>query len=331
MTTYITRRLLFGVLLIILSTIVSFTILELSPGERGAVDDPRLSQAYIDQIKATRGQNEPAVKRFLNWLGVTKPANLPNWKGLLQGSLGESDMYQQPVNDVIASRIGATLILNLLALLLTWLVAIPLGTYAAVKQHKWADRILGVLSFTGMSLPGFFFALVLLWLFASRVHWLPPGGLREYDHDTLSTWEAFLDYARHLIVPVIVLTFAALASLQRITRGNMLEVLRQQYVTTARAKGLDEKKVIYKHALRNALNPLVTLLGFQFAALFGGAALLENVINYPGMGKLILDALRAKDEPLVMATFLIGSIMLVLGNLFAEILLAWVDPRVSYE
>ena len=139
-----------------------------------------------------------------------------------------------------------------------------------------------------------------------------------------------LDYLHHLIVPVIVLAFGALAGLQRVTRGNMLETLRQQYVVTARAKGLGERKVIFKHALRNAINPLVTLLGFEFAALFGGAALLEIVINYPGMGQLVLDALRAQDQRLVMAVFLIGSIMLVLGNLLAEILLAWVDPRIAY-
>ena len=139
-----------------------------------------------------------------------------------------------------------------------------------------------------------------------------------------------LDYAHHLIVPVVVLAFGALAELQRISRGNMLEVLRMQYVTTARAKGLSEKKVIYKHALRNAVNPLVTILGFEFAALFGGAALMEIIINYPGMGVLLLEALRGKDQPLVLSLFLIGSVMLVIGNLLSEILLAIVDPRVSY-
>ena len=133
-----------------------------------------------------------------------------------------------------------------------------------------------------------------------------------------------------LILPVTVLAFGALAELQRITRGNMLETLRLQYVTTARAKGLSETKVIYKHALRNAVNPLITILGFEFAALFGGAALMEIVINYPGMGVLLLEGLRSKDQPLVMSLFLVASVMLVLGNLFAELLLALVDPRVSY-
>jgi peptide/nickel transport system permease protein len=212
----------------------------------------------------------------------------------------------------------------------TWAVAIPLGIWAAVRQYKWPDRVLSALSFTGMSLPSFFLALLALWIFCSKLGWLPPGGLRSIDHDEMTFWGRMGDYALHLIVPVIVLTFGALAGLQRVTRGNMLEVLREQYVTTARAKGASETRVVYKHALRNAVNPLVTLLGYEFAGLFSGAALLEIVINYPGMGQLILEALRAKDQSLVMSTFLIGSVMLVLGNLIGDLLLAWVDPRVSY-
>jgi peptide/nickel transport system permease protein len=332
MTTYVVRRLLFGVILIFLSTVVSFAILKASPGEAGALElDPRLSQEYIDQQKALFGLDQHPVKQYLNWLGVSRLLGTGERPGLLQGDLGLSISYKQPVARVIKPRLSATLALNLIALALTWLVALPLGTYAAIHQHKWGDRILGILSFAGMSMPGFFMALVLLWLFASKVHWLPAGGLKDLDHDKMDFGGRVADYARHMIVPLLVLTFGALAGLQRITRGNMLEVLRQQYITTARAKGLSEKKVIYKHALRNAVNPLVTLLGFQFAALFGGAALLEIVINFPGMGQLILEALRSKDQALVMAAFLLGSIMLVLGNLLAEIALAWVDPRVSYS
>jgi peptide/nickel transport system permease protein len=330
MTTYIVRRLLFGVILIFLSTIVSFTILKLSPGEQVVVEDPRVSREYIEQQKRIRGLDQPAWKQYANWLGVawffdrTKP-------GLLQGDLGSSFKYDQPVTRVIQPRLKATLSLNLLALGFTWLLAIPLGTYAAVRQYALPDKTVTVLSFIGMSLPGFFLAFVLLWLFASKVQWLPPGGLRDQlRHDQMTTWEQFLDYAHHLIVPVIVLTFGALASLQRITRANMLETLRQQYITTARAKGLSERKVIFKHALRNAINPLVTLLGFEFAALFGGAALLEVVLNYPGMGQLLLEALFAKDQDVVMSVFVIGSIMLVLGNLLGDVLLAWVDPRISH-
>lgn len=332
MTAYIIRRLLFGVLLIFLSTIVSFTILKASPGTAvSGTFDPRLSKEFRDQQMRLLGLDRHPVRQYLDWLGVSWFLGDRDREGLLQGNLGMSFQYKQPVANLIRSRLPATLVLNVSALLFTWLVALPLGIYAAVKHYKWPDKLLSAVSFGGMSLPGFFMALVLLWLFASRYQWLPPGGLRDpVNHDRLSSWGKLLDYAHHLILPVTVLAFGALAELQRITRGNMLETLRLQYVTTARAKGLSETRVIYKHALRNAVNPLITILGFEFAALFGGAALMEIVINYPGMGVLLLEGLRSKDQPLVMSLFLIASVMLVLGNLISELLLALVDPRVSY-
>jgi peptide/nickel transport system permease protein len=364
MRSYLIRRLLFAVVLVFISTIISFTILKLSPGQAGPdITNPRLSKEYIAEQQRLFGLDRSPVSQYLSWLGVLKLIGKDDRGGLLQGDLGLSIQYKQPVATVIKSRLWATLMLNIVTIFFTWTIAIPLGIWAAViksrlwatlmlnivtifftwtiaiplgiwaavRQYKWPDKVLSLLGFTGMSMPGFFMALVILWLLASKTHVLPPGGLASIDHDKLSFAGRMADYARHLAVPVLVLTFGALAGLQRFTRGNMLEVLREQYITTARAKGLNENRVIYKHALRNAVNPLVTMLGFEFAGLFGGAALLENVINYPGMGQLILEALRAKDQCLVMSTFLIGSIMLVLGNLLAEILLAWVDPRVSYS
>ena len=332
MTAFIIRRLLFGIVLVFLASVLSFTILKLSPGQAVTGDfDPRLSKEYRDQQMRSMGLDRHPVRQYLDWLGVTVPVNSETRAGLLQGNLGQSFQYKQPVSKIVGSRIGATLTLNFAALLFTWLIAIPLGIYAAVHHHRWADKILSTVSFAGMSLPGFFLALLLLWIFASKFRFLPSGGLRDpVNHDAFTTWGKLLDYAHHLIVPVVVLAFGALAELQRISRGNMLEVLRMQYITTARAKGLSERKVVYKHALRNAVNPLVTILGFEFAALFGGAALMEIIINYPGMGMLLLESLRAKDQPLVMSLFLIGSVMLVVGNLLSEILLAMVDPRVTY-
>ena len=332
MKTYIIRRLLFASVLVFLSTIIAFTILKLSPGQPGREDfDPRLSKEYIEAQKRLFGLDRHPVMQYLTWLGVARLFDSSETSGLLQGNLGLSIKYKQPVADVIWPRLQATLILNVVTLLFTWLVALPLGIWAAMRQYKWPDKTLSLLSFMGMSTPGFFMALLLLCLFASKVQWLPTGGLTSLDHESMSFTGQLLDYLWHLIVPVVVLTFGALAGLQRLMRGNMLEVLRMQYVTTARAKGLPEGKVIYKHALRNAINPLVTILGFEFAGLFAGAALLENVINYPGIGQLMLEALRAKDQAVVMTVFLIGSIMLVLGNLLADVLLAVVDPRVSYE
>jgi peptide/nickel transport system permease protein len=332
MINYVIRRLLFGVVLVFLSTIVSFAILKASPGKAIATEDPRLSKEYLLAQERIFGLDRPPLQQYLNWMGLRWFVTFnPEDKGLLQGVLGMSIKYKQPVGTIILSRLNASLLLNISTLVLTWLVAVPLGIYAAVHHYRWGDKLVSLLSFVGMSLPTFFMALLLLWIFAGELGWLPPGGLTSLDHDAMSWPQRMLDYGIHLIVPVIVLTFNALAGLQRVMRGNMLETLRQQYVVTARAKGLPENRVLYKHALRNAINPMITLLGFEFAGLFGGAALLENVINYPGMGQLILEALRAKDQALVMATFLIGSIVLVLGNLMAELMLAFVDPRVRYD
>jgi peptide/nickel transport system permease protein len=219
------------------------------------------------------------------------------------------------------------------ALIFTWLIALPLGIYSAVKQYSIGDRILSFISYFGMSLPGFFLALLLLFavyslsnipLFAA----IPIGGMVSPNHDQMNWYAKIVDYALHLIIPVIVLTVGALASLQRIARGNMLEELRKQYITTARAKGLPENQVIYKHALRNAINPLITLFGFSFSELLSGAALLEIIINWPGLGSLMLEAVRSQDTFLVMGSMLMGGIMLIVGNLIADILLVVVDPRV---
>jgi peptide/nickel transport system permease protein len=330
MTAYVIRRLGFGAVLIFLSTILSFVIIKASPGQSIVVDDPRVSRQYIEEQARRFGLDQPAWKQYCNWLGLTWFFDHKN-TGVIEGDLGRSIKYDQSVSIVLPPRLKATLTLNIISLLFTWMVAIPLGAYAAVKQYRLPDQLITIMSFIGMSLPGFFLGLVLLWLFASKVQWLPPGGLRDaLRHDQMTGTGQVLDYLWHLIVPVTVLVFGALASLQRISRGNMLETLGQQYVTTARAKGLSEPKVILKHALRNAVNPLVTMLGFEFAALFGGAALLEVVLNYPGMGQILLEALYAKDQELVMSVFLIGSVMLVLGNLLGDVLLAWVDPRIRY-
>jgi peptide/nickel transport system permease protein len=331
MTAYIIRRLLFGVALVILSTIVSFIIIRFSPGMMIVTDDPSVSQKYIDDLLRSFGQDKPAWRQYLNWTGIAWFYDRNESRGVLEGELGQSAKYGKPVSSVLKGRLQATLVLNLFTIVLTWLIAVPLGTYAAARQYQWPDKLITVFSFIGMSLPGFFLGLLILWIFASRVHWLPPGGLRDpLAHDGMSVLRGGLDYLHHLIVPVVVLTFGALAGLQRIARANMVETLGQQYIVTARAKGLSESTILIKHALRNAINPLITLLGFEFAAMFGGAALLENVINYPGMGQLLLEALTTKDQYLVMSIFVLGSIMLVVGNLIGEILLACVDPRISH-
>ena len=210
---------------------------------------------------------------------------------------------------------------------MTWLVGIPLGILAAIKKETAFDRALTVISSIGMAIPSFFFAILLL-IFAVKTGWFPVGGLTSYNFNELSLIGKFLDLSKHLVLPTVVLFTISLSGLQRQMRANMLEVLDSDYVKFARAKGLSEFKVIFKHALRNAINPMITLLGFEFAGLLSGAALTEYVFQYPGLGRLILEAVMKSDINLIMASLMMGTIMLILGNLIADILLMLTDPRV---
>jgi peptide/nickel transport system permease protein len=252
---------------------------------------------------------------------------------LLHFDLGYSFSRDAPVANVIGERLFNTFLLSFFSILFTWLIAVPLGVYAAVRQYSIGDRIMSFISYFGMSLPTFFLALVLMFIvFQFRdipvIGAIPIGGMISSGYENMSFIQKMGDRAAHLVLPVFVLTISALAGLQRISRGNMLEELRKQYITTARAKGLPENKVVYKHALRNSINPLITLFGLEFSALLSGAALLENVINWPGLGKLMLEAVRSQDTFLVMGSMLMGGIMLIVGNVIADILLAIADPRV---
>jgi peptide/nickel transport system permease protein len=322
MTAYVIRRLLLSVVLLLAASLMAFLILKAAPGDYFATlqADPRIPQEYVEQLRRQYGLDKPVYVQYGMWL-----------VNAVQGDLGHSFAYKQPVSTVIGTRLLNTLILNIFAVLFTWMVAVPIGIYAAVRQYSFKDKVLSGISFVGMSLPNFFSGLILLYLFASVLDVLPPGGMYSVGYEKLSPIGKVLDIAKHLVIPVIVLALTAMASLQRITRGNMLEVLGQQYIRTARAKGLSESRVIYRHALRNALNPLITIFGYEFGALLSGSALLEIILDYPGLGSLMYTAVRSQDQFLVMGGFMMGAIMLLVGNLIAELLLAWVDPRISYS
>jgi peptide/nickel transport system permease protein len=222
---------------------------------------------------------------------------------------------------------GNTLLLSLASFLLTWLVAIPLGIWAALNRGKVADLVIQVVSYVFLSLPGFFVAMVLLF-WASQAQILPLGGMTSADFDRLGPLGKAFDIFKHLIIPTVAISLGSIAALQRIMRGNMLEELGKQYVLAARAKGLPEDRVIYVHALRNAVNPLITLLGYEFSGLLSGAALMEIITSWPGLGALMLTAVRSKDIYLVMASMMMGGVMFIVGNLIADILLAKADPRI---
>lgn len=322
MTAYITRRLLILLPLLVVMSFVAFMFIQLAPGDYFATlrMNPQISDETIARLQAQYHMDEPALVQYAFWL-----------RNLLKLDLGYSISQKQPVTSVIGSRLFNTLLLSVSAILLTWLVAIPIGIYCAVHQYSLSDKFFSGLAFVGMSLPGFFLALLMLYFLGSEVGLLPIGGLKSSNYDQLSSLEKVVDVLSHLMIPTTVLAIGGLASLQRIMRGNMLEVLRMQYITTARAKGLPENSVIYKHALRNAINPMVTIFGFELSTLLSGAALLEIVCGYPGLGQVMLEAVRSQDIFLVMGTMLIGGLLLVLGNLVADVLLAIVDPQVSYQ
>jgi ABC-type dipeptide/oligopeptide/nickel transport system permease component len=322
MTSYIIRRLLLSLVLLLVASFMAFMILKAAPGDYFAQlrADPRIPQDYVERVRQQYGLDKPVLVQYGTWLAKA-----------VRGDFGYSFAYKQPISDVIGTRVFNTLMLNVFAVLLTWVIAIPIGIYAAVRQYSLRDKVLSGISFVGMSLPSFFSGLILLYIFASVLGVLPPGGLHSVAYEQMSPGEKVVDLARHMVIPVVVLALAAMASLQRITRGNMLEVLGQHYIRTARAKGLSEHRVVYKHALRNALNPLITIFGYEFGALLSGSALLEIILDYPGLGSLIYTAVRSQDQFLVMGGFMMGATMLLLGNLLAELLLAWVDPRISYQ
>ena len=314
---YILKRILQVIPLLILVSLISFFIIRLSPVDPLAELrlNPSISQETLSKEMKRLKLDKPIYIQYASWA-----------KSFVQGDLGYTSAGEK-VSTKLKERIPNTLLLTSIVIFMTWIVGIPLGILAAIKKETAIDRILTVISSVGMAIPSFFFAILML-IFAVKTGWFPVGGLTSYDFNEMSFCGKIMDLSKHLILPVIVLFTISLSGLQRQMRANMLEVLDSDYVKFARAKGLSENKVIFKHALRNAINPMITLLGFEFAGLLSGAALTEYVFQFPGLGRLILEAVMKSDINLVMASLMMGTIMLILGNLIADILLMIADPRI---
>jgi len=302
-------------------TVMSFVIIQLSPGDFLAEIrlNPIVSQETVDRMRTNFGLDQPLHVQYLRWL-----------TNIVRGDFGYSFAYQVPVLWLVRSRLFNTLLLNIIALIVAWAIGIPIGIHAATHQYSWSDNLLSLFSYVGISTPTFFSGLLLLFV-AFKTGWLPIGGMTSLDYDLFPWYGKAFDVARHLVIPVMVLGVLAVAGLTRQMRANLLEVLRQDYVKTARAKGLAERVVVNKHAVRNAINPLITIFGFELGGLLSGSAILEVVIGWPGLGQLILDAVVRKDLYVVMGSLVIGGVTLVLGNLIADILLAYSDPRIRYD
>ena len=317
---YIFKRILQTIPLLIIVSLISFFIIRLSPVDPLAELrlNPSVSKETLEKETQRLGLDKPIIVQYGKWA-----------KSFIKGDLGITSNGEQ-VSTKLKERIPNTLLLTVVVIFLTWVVGIPLGILAALKWKTPFDRILTVLTSIGMAIPSFFFAVLLL-IFAVRTGWFPVGGLTSANFADMGLFSQVKDIAHHLFLPVTVLFTLSLAGLQRQMRANMLDVLDSDYVKFARAKGLNEFKVVYKHALRNAVNPLITLLGFEFAGLLSGAALTEYVFQYPGLGRLILEAVLKSDINLVMASLMMGAIMLILGNLIADILLIITDPRIRVK
>lgn len=317
---YILKRVMQALPLLLIVSILSFTMLKLAPIDPLAYlkANPAISAAAIKAEEQRLGLDKPPVIQYFIWLN-----------NLVRGDLGVSTTGGS-VFLLLIQRAGNTLVLSVLTIFFTWLIALPAGVWAAVHRGKWVDKTFGIITTIGMSMPTFLMALLLL-MAALYTRLLPIGGLTSPDFYERDLIGQAVDLARHLVIPVTVLTFIGLAGIQRQVRGNLLDVLRAEYVRTARAKGLPENRVIYRHALRNAINPLITLFGFEFASLLSGAALTETVLAYPGLGRLTLEAVLTKDMNLVMASLMLGSVMLIAGNLLADVLLKVVDPRIELK
>ena len=319
---FVLQRLLHLIPVLFGISLLTFLIMHLAPGDfMSQIEiNPQISPETIASMRERFGLDRPWPVQYALWL-----KNI-----FLKLDFGESFSRHQPVFQVLAPAAVNSLVLALAAALVTWLVALPLGILAAVKQNTWVDRTASLVAVLGISVPEVFLALLVLFM-AARTGWFPLGGMVSLDHDSLSWSGRVLDRLHHLILPALVLATVPLASRMRQMRASLLEVLRADYVTTARAKGLSESRVVLKHAVRNALNPLVTLFGYTLGGLLSGAFLVEVILSWPGLGRVTIDALLTRDLYLIMGSVLMASSVLVLGNLVADLLLLAVDPRVRSE
>lgn len=311
---YVFRRLLDLIpTLFVVATIV-FIITRLIPGNPAAVMlGPTASVEDIEKLTAQLGLNDPYIVQFLNYL-----------KGVIQGDLGMSLSYNQPVTSLIMERFPNTFILAMCALFIALIIGIPAGILAASKHNSLIDYTVMLISLIGVSMPIFWLGVMLVLYFSVNLGWLPATGMGNLE-------DGFIPFLKHLILPSIALATIPMATFARITRSSMLEVVSKEYIKTARSKGLKEYVVITKHAFKNALTPILTVLGMQISGLLGGAVLTETIFSWPGMGRLIVDAIEKRDFVVVQGTVLFIAIIFVLINLLVDILYKVVNPRVNYE
>lgn len=321
MFTYLLKRLLEMIPTLIGITLISFFIIQLAPGKPTDVLadlNPKMTPEARDRLEKYYGLDKPIHIQYVMWL-----------KRIVKLDFGDSfSTDRRPVWTKIKERMSITIVINSLALILIFIIAIPIGVSSAVRPYSLYDKITTVVVFIGFAIPTFWLALLLMILFGVNLHWLPVSGLKSMGYEGFSALNKIWDKISHLILPVLLEAFGGLAGYSRYMRSSMLEVVRQDYITTARAKGLAERKVIYKHALRNALLPVITLLGLSIPGLIGGSVIFESIFGIPGMGQLFYQAVTMRDYPVIMGILTIGAVLTLLGNLLADIGYAVADPRI---
>jgi len=318
---YLTKRVLLLIPLMLGITLITFSVIHIAPGEPVEMQmamNPKVGKEARERLKRFYGLDRPLHIQYLDWVGK-----------LARFDLGRSfSSDNRPVKDKIEERLPVTISLNVIALLLEFGLSIPIGILAATHRDTLLDRSITVFVFLGFAVPTFWLALLLMYFFGVRLNWLPISGLHSLGSDSFGTARYLWDMGRHLLLPISVASFGSLAGLSRYMRSSMLNVIGQDYITTARAKGLSERVVIYRHALRNALLPLITLAGFSIPGLIGGSVIFETIFAIPGMGQLFYQGVMSRDYPVVMGILVIGAFLTLMGNLVADICYAFADPRI---
>lgn len=319
MVLYIIKRIFHNIPVFFVITVISFLMIHIAPGSPiGQTLDPKVTPETIEQWERNYHLDKPYHVQYWLWL-----------KGLLSGEL-KSFKDGRPVLEKIIERLPATLLLNLVATIIIFCIAIPVGIYSATHRYSLSDNIITFFAFVGISMPSFWIAYMLILLFVQGVG-LPVLGDKTFGLFELGMHERFFDRTWHLFLPSIILSIGGIASLSRYMRGSMLEVEHQDYIRTARAKGLSDEDVYYKHALRNALLPIVTIFGFLIPSLIGGSVIVESIFAWPGIGRLGYQAVLSRDYPTVMTLTTISAVLVLLGNMVADVLYAVVDPRIKYD
>lgn len=333
MTRYLLKRLFWMVPLLVGISLISFLIMHLAPGDITTTEasfNPKASEESRQKLRQLYHLDEPLLVQYGYWLKRMGTLDFGTSFASHQRPVfwEKKDDQGNPQKGLIQEALPVTLLINILSLGLIVIVALPLGVVSALHQNQPPDRAITVFVFVGFAIPGFWLALMMMYWLGVANDWLPISGLHSLDHDKLSLIGQMVDSAKHLAIPVFISALGGLAGISLFVKNGMLDVLHQDYITTARAKGLPENTVVYRHALRNAMLPLITLLGLSIPGLIGGSVIAESLFAIPGMGKLFYDAVLMRDFPVIMGILTIGAALTLIGNLLADIAYAWADPRV---